>query len=121
MSISPELVPLQPGDRIGHRRFGVGVVLMRSGDVLDVLFDEDGEIRRVQLLGPDVEIEARSGSRISPTWDEIVDRERFVPRLTYGEIQLARLLDSFLPADWRIYVRPHLDGDHPPGAGFEGE
>ena len=51
--------------------------------------------------------------RISPSWGEISDPERFLPPLTFGELELAHYLDDSLPGDWRIYVRPHLDADRP--------
>lgn len=37
----------------------------------------------------------------------------YSPPLSPGEIELRRTLEARLPDGWRIFVRPHLDGDRP--------
>lgn len=49
-------------------------------------------------------------SRIFPSWDQI---EQFRQPLTDGEKALARYLDDHLPAEWQVFVQPHLNGDKP--------
>jgi hypothetical protein len=104
----------QPGEPVFHPSLGRGAVRSIAGGIVEVRF-EDGEIR---LISDSFDRMRRvlpwdSGERITPSWIEIHDPQRFLPPLTRGELELAGYFDSALPDGWRIYVRPHLDGDLP--------
>ena len=49
-------------------------------------------------------------NRIYPTWEQI---NTLKAPLTEGEYALAKYLDSYLSADWEIYLQPYLNGDRP--------
>lgn len=101
------------GDRIFHPRLGNGTVLRSGRGILSVRLDR-GRTSDFLESHPGVRrLSTWEEGRISPTWPEIDDPERFVPPLTAGERELAAYLDRNLPESWRIYVRPHLDADRP--------
>jgi hypothetical protein len=104
---------VQTGDRIFHPQKGRATVLdVDEGTI--VARGDDGVVRTFLDSHPGVRtLPADEEGRISPAWAEIRDPDRFVPPLTGGEYRLAEFLDKALPADWRIYVRPHLDADRP--------
>lgn len=105
--------PLRPGERIRHPQKGNGTVQTTKDGVISARFD-DGETRDFVEAHPGVRrLLAADEGRISPAWAEIDDPGRFVPPLTEGERRLATFLDTVLPRDWNIYVRPHLDADRP--------
>ncbi len=111
-------VSFTPGSRVRHDAGGVGKgpgsVLAVDGDIVTVRFDSDGEVAMFVAGHPALRMLGTSEEgRISPPWAEIHDQARFLPALTPGERDLARYLDSNLEPEWRIYVRPHLDADHP--------
>lgn len=51
-----------------------------------------------------------STNRIYPSWDNI---EKFEEPLSEGERELIVFLDENLPINWKIFVRPSLDGSYP--------
>ena len=104
---------LQPGDRVTHPRFKMGTVqYLRAGKV-GVDFDS-GAMK--EIAAPEkwfsLVPQWREG-RISPSWKQINHEGSFLPGLTAGERELAKYFDDTLPDDWRVFVRPHLDGDLP--------
>jgi hypothetical protein len=104
---------LRAGDRVHHPQKGNCTVLASDAGIISARFD-DGETRSFLAAHPGVRRLASSEEgRISPAWAEIDDPGRFIPPLTAGERRLARFLDSVLPPDWNLYVRPHLDADRP--------
>jgi len=110
---APSVERFQPGEPVFHPSLGRGAVRSIDRGIVEVRF-EDGEIRlildsfdRMRRIPP------WEGERVSPSWIEITDPQRFLPALTRGELELARYFNGALPDGWRIYVRPHLDGDLP--------
>lgn len=101
------------GDRIFHPRLGNGTVLRLGRGILSVRLDSGSDSDFLENYPGVRRLTATEEGRISPTWPEIHDPERFVPPLTAGERELAEYLDRNLPDGWRIYVRPHLDADRP--------
>ena len=93
---------------------GVGSVVSVVDDVVTVRFDRDGEAVRFIADTPLLSaLLSSEEGRISPPWAEIHDVARFLPPLNQGELELARYLDDTLEPEWSIYIRPHLDADHP--------
>jgi thymidine kinase len=55
-------------------------------------------------------IEAGNMPRIFPDWEEI---DSFQPPLNAGARALAEFLDSSLPDEWEIFIKPYMNGDRP--------
>lgn len=103
------------GEAAIHESRGRGVVVQETDDAIFVRF-ADAIVRFVRGTDRLRRIAPWSEGRILPVWDEIDDPARFIPELTIGERAMLRWFDEGLPPDWRIYVRPHLDGDLPSAA-----
>lgn len=48
--------------------------------------------------------------RIYPSWDKL---DKFKEPLSKGEQELIKFLDSNLPNNWKIFIRPSLNGSYP--------
>jgi hypothetical protein len=104
----------QIGDRIHHESLGHGSVTSIDDKTVEVRLDAGD--RETRFVAGDTNISALDAwteGRISPSKREAADPDRFIPPLTQGEKDLAWFLDRRLEPEWRIYVRPHLDADHP--------
>lgn len=104
------------GEPVYHTVHGRGAVRAVEPEVVLVDFELAGRKRITRdHLAPEP-AESRTQSRVYPDLSTLDHPEAFVPPLTVDKKVLVTFLDARLGDDWRIYVRPHLDGDLPSAA-----